>query len=153
MTNISIRLADTAVSSALVAFNARMALETENLTLDRATLEAGVRALLEDSSKGMYFVAEIDGQVVGQLMITFEWSDWRNGNIWWIQSVYVLPEYRRRGVFRAMFEYVEREARNVGVVGLRLYVEQHNAAAQGTYKRLEMTLSHYQLMEKMFKSF
>jgi ribosomal protein S18 acetylase RimI-like enzyme len=150
---MAVRRATSADAVCLIDFNARMALETENLTLDRATLEAGVRAILEDSAKGFYFVAEIDGRVVGQLMITFEWSDWRNGNIWWIQSVYVLPEYRRRGVFRAMFEHVEHEARGAGVVGLRLYVEQHNAAAQGTYQRLGMSLSHYQLMEKMGKSF
>ena len=101
--------------------------------------------------KGLYFVAEIDGVVAGQMMITFEWSDWRNGDIWWIQSVYVPAEHRRKGVFKSLYEHVRAEARRRGVVGLRLYVERENQAAQQTYIAMGMHLSHYLLMEETLK--
>ncbi len=126
-----------------------MAMETENLALDPAAVDAGVRAALADPEKAIYFIAEIDGRVVGQLMITHEWSDWRNGDMWWIQSVYVLPDSRRRGVFRALYQHVRQQARALGVVGLRLYVEKENLPAQTTYSGLGMHLSHYLLMEEM----
>ena len=133
----------------IVDFNARMAQETEGLGLDRSTLSAGVRAVFEKPTGARYFVAEIDGRVVGQLMLTDEWSDWRNGPIWWIQSVYVAPEFRGCGVFRALYQHVEALAREQGAAGLRLYVEQDNAAAQRTYERLGMTMTHYRVMERM----
>lgn len=132
----------------LADYNAAMALETENLRLDRTVLEAGVRAALADKSKARYFVAEVAGRVAGQLMITYEWSDWRNGNIWWIQSVYVAPAHRRGGVFRALYRHVQEIARATGVPALRLYVETTNAAAQRTYQSLGMSSSHYVLMEQ-----
>jgi GNAT superfamily N-acetyltransferase len=144
-----IRDAHTEDLAVLVDYNARLAAETENLTLDRAVLEAGVRNGLADPARARYFVAEIDGRVAGQLMLTHEWSDWRNGDIWWIQSVYVAAEFRRRGVFRALFEHVRRLARASGVVGLRLYVERNNAPARATYLGLGLTETHYVLMEHM----
>jgi GNAT superfamily N-acetyltransferase len=144
-----IRDARTEDLAVLVDYNARLAAETENLTLDRAVLEAGVRNGLADPARARYFVAEIDGRVAGQLMLTHEWSDWRNGDIWWIQSVYVAAEFRRRGVFRALFEHVRRLARASGVVGLRLYVERNNAPARATYLGLGLTETHYVLMEHM----
>src|SRR5262249_39121522 len=98
---------------------------------------------------GLYFLAEIDGHVVGQLMLTHEWSDWRNGDIWWIQSVYVAAEQRGKGVFTAIYRYVEKLAREQNVTGIRLYVERDNEGAQRTYKRLGMSTKHYDVMEVM----
>jgi GNAT superfamily N-acetyltransferase len=134
----------------LVDFNAAMASETEHLTLDRPTLTAGVRAALADPAKARYFVAADDrDQVIGMLMLTLEWSDWRNGEIWWIQSVYVHPAHRRHGVFKALYHHVENLAREQNAVGLRLYVVKHNAAAQATYASLGMELSEYLVMENL----
>lgn len=128
--------------------NAAMALETEHRQLDPATVRRGVQAAFDDAARGRYFVAELDGGVVGQLMITFEWSDWRNGVFWWIQSVYVLPDARRRGVFRALYSHVERLARATpGVCGLRLYVESDNTRAQRTYLGCGMVDAGYVVME------
>ncbi|MBI3469172.1 MAG: GNAT family N-acetyltransferase [Planctomycetes bacterium] len=135
--------------AAIVQFNSRMASETEGLTLDRATLTAGVRAGLGDESKAVYLVAEADGRPVGTLMLTSEWSDWRNGPIWWLQSVYVLPEWRRRGVFRALYRHAHQLARDRGAKGLRLYVESDNTAAQTTYEQVGMTRSHYLMFERV----
>ena len=112
-------------------------------------LTAGVRAGLADEAKARYFVAEMDGRVVGQLMLTLEWSDWRNGEIWWIQSVYVHADHRRRGVFKAIYRHVESLAKQSGAVGLRLYVEKHNAAAQSTYASLGMNMAEYLVMENL----
>ena len=133
----------------LIDFNARMALETEGITLDRRILSPGVRAAIADPTKARYFVGEIEGRVVGMLMLTLEWSDWRNGEIWWIQSVYVHPDCRRAGVFRALYRHVEQLARDQGAVGLRLYVEKHNTAAQATYTSLGMNRSEYLVMENL----
>jgi len=128
--------------------NAAMALETEHKILDPGTVHAGVAAALEDPSRGRYYVAEIDGEVVGQLMYTFEWSDWRNGMFWWIQSVYVLPQARRRGVFRALYEHIEALSKSTpGVCGLRLYVELDNVRAQQTYLGCGMQDAGYRIME------
>jgi ribosomal protein S18 acetylase RimI-like enzyme len=137
-------------AEAIAEFNARLARETESIELDRATVLAGVRAALADASKGRYFVAEQGGAVVGQLMLTREWSDWRNGDLWWIMSVYVDAAFRGRGVFKALYGHVEQRARQEGAVGLRLYVEKENAAAQRTYAKLGMSLTHYLIMEQMF---
>ena len=145
---IRVRPARAEDAPTLVDFNARMARETEGLALDPDTLSRGVRAALADPAKGVYHVAEIDGRVVGQLMITREWSDWRDADIWWIQSVYVAEPARRGGVFRALFAHVETLARQQGVVSLRLYVEQHNEVALRTYERLGMHRSLYAMMEK-----
>jgi ribosomal protein S18 acetylase RimI-like enzyme len=137
-------------ASTLAAFNAAMALETEHLALDAATVTAGVRAALRDETKARYFVADQGGRVIAQLMITLEWSDWRNGNLWWIQSVYVVPEFRGRGVFRELYGHVRTLARAAGAAGLRLYVERDNTSAQRTYAALGMKLTAYQVMEEIF---
>jgi ribosomal protein S18 acetylase RimI-like enzyme len=131
-------------------FNVELARETENLVLEPARVQAGVQALLQDPAKGTYFVAEAGGAVVGQLLITHEWSDWRNGDLWWLQSVYVRPDARRRGVFQALFDHVLDSAQRHGnVAGLRLYVEQHNHPALKTYQRLGLQVTHYQVMERL----
>lgn len=148
MPPITIRPARPEDLDALVDFNAAMALETEQLTLDPERLRAGVALLLADAAKGQYRVAKRDGTVVGALMLTREWSDWRCGDWWWIQSVYVRPEARRCGVFRALYDSVEREARaRADVCGLRLYVERDNAHAQATYNALGMAEAHYRMFE------
>ena len=134
----------------LVEFNARMARETEGLELARDVLSQGVRGGLADPSRALYFVADAGGRVVGQLMITKEWSDWRNGDVWWVQSVYVHADFRRRGVFRALYAHAREQARNAGAVGVRLYVDDHNADAQQVYERLGMRMSNYRVMEEMF---
>jgi len=129
-------------------FNASMAKETENIELDRERLRKGTEALLANSSKGLYYLAEADGKIVGQLLITYEWSDWRNATFWWIQSVYVHPEYRRQGIFRSLYRSIETIARKRGdVCGLRLYVDTSNKRAQQTYEALGMKHSHYQMMD------
>jgi ribosomal protein S18 acetylase RimI-like enzyme len=135
----------------IAAANRRLALETEGLELDEKRVREGVLALLNDPAKGRYLVAERDGRVVGQLSITYEWSDWRNGFFWWIQSVYVWPEARRQGVFRALYRELERHARaNGGVCGLRLYVERHNGAALAVYESLGMKRTVYDMLEADF---
>lgn len=148
---VSIRPATPADAATIAGFNAAMARETEGLELDFERLLRGVEAVLADSSKGRYWVAELDGRLVGQMLITFEWSDWRNGAFWWIQSVYVEPASRRRGIFRALYEHVEALARSEpGVCGLRLYVEQHNERAQQAYLRLGMKPAPYRIFEVDF---
>jgi ribosomal protein S18 acetylase RimI-like enzyme len=145
----TVRAAALADAETVVDFNALLASETEGKTLDRTLLAPGVRAGLADPHKGRYFVALDQGRIVGQMAITYEWSDWRNGWFWWIQSVYVRPEYRRRGVFRALFEYVQSAAKNDSeVIGLRLYVERDNLAAQKTYRTLGMDDTGYFVLEK-----
>jgi ribosomal protein S18 acetylase RimI-like enzyme len=135
----------------LVEFNAAMAFETEQKQLKTEILTNGVKAVLHSAEKGKYFIAEIEGEVVGQLLITTEWSDWRNGFFWWIQSVYVKPEHRRKGVFKALYQHVEALARQTpGICGLRLYVEKDNHRAQQTYEDLGMHKTHYLLFEKEF---
>jgi GNAT superfamily N-acetyltransferase len=148
---LKIRCAQATDAQTIADFNMRMAMETESLQLDAPTVLAGVRAALGDPSKAIYFLAEIDRAVAGQLMITHEWSDWRNGDIWWIQSVYVHPDYRRRGVFKALYQFVEQQARAAEVVGIRLYVERANVIARRTYEELGLCSSHYELMEKFLK--
>ena len=132
----------------LVAFNTAMARETEGKTLDLARLRAGVQAVLGDPGRGFYLVAEMAGQMVGQLLVTAEWSDWRNAYFWWLQSVYVAPDYRRQGVYRALHDYIRAEAQRRGdLCGLRLYVERNNRVAQQVYDNLGMARSHYDLYE------
>ena len=148
MSDLNLRAADARDLDVLVEFNAAMAIETEALNLDRERLRAGVAALLADPAKGRYRVAERAGAVVGALMLTREWSDWRCGDWWWIQSVYVRADARRAGVFRALFDSVAAEARaNPDVCGLRLYVERDNLRAQATYRALGMDETHYRLFE------
>lgn len=125
-----------------------MALETEHRRLDPETVRAGIAAGLTDAAKARYFVAELDGLAAGTLMLTGEWSDWRNGAWWWIQSVYVMPAHRRQGVYAALYRHVEALAREaLGVIGLRLYVEHGNAAAMRTYGALGMCDTGYRIYE------
>ncbi len=132
-------------------FNVALASESENLHLEPARVRAGVEALLRDPAKGTYFVAVSGGEVVGQLLITHEWSDWRNGDIWWLQSVYVRPDFRRRGVFKALFEFVHAKAADApDVCGLRLYMENSNSRAREAYCRLGMIETHYHVFERLF---
>jgi GNAT superfamily N-acetyltransferase len=155
MTSIPIQIRPAEVSDwAVVAeFNSRLASETEGKSLQPEIIEAGVRALLSDSRHGRYFLAISDKTVVGQMMHTREWSDWRNGEIWWLQSVYVLPDYRNRGVFRALYQHIEQLARqSTDVIGLRLYVETHNARAQDAYLRLGFRDASYTVMEQIFRN-
>ncbi len=134
--------------STLVEFNQMMAFETEQKKLDEATLTKGVAALLEDNSKGFYLVAEQAGKVVASLMVTTEWSDWRNSTFWWIQSVYVIPEARRQGLYSALYNQVKKLAKEQQVCGFRLYVEKENKVAQKTYESLGMSESHYLMFEE-----
>ncbi len=151
MTDITIRPATPEDAEFLVRGNAAMALETEHLSLDLDRLRDGVHALFDNPSRGLYYIAEINGRRVGQMMITYEWSDWRNGNFWWIQSVWVEPEFRGQGVFKALYAHVETLARqDAGVCGLRLYVENDNTRAQGTYERCGMKRTAYQMFEADF---
>lgn len=151
--NLTARLAKPADAEHFVEFNAAMALETEGIRLDRARLERGVRAVFDGGGRGFYVIAESDGDVAGGMLITPEWSDWRNSWFWWIQSVYVKPNYRRRGVYRAMHRFVENLGRERGDIwGLKLYVDENNHVAQKTYAELGMKTSHYQLYEIEFFS-
>ncbi len=146
---LSIRRAGPEDAALVVEFNRLLALESEGKTLDTTLLRAGVTAGLADPGKTVYFLAEEDGAVIGQMMYTTEWSDWRNGWFWWIQSVYVRPEARRRGVFRALFEHVHQAARDNGrVIGLRLYVERENQVAQKTYQNMGMEPAGYLVFER-----
>ncbi|MEN9574521.1 MAG: hypothetical protein RL514_2376 [Verrucomicrobiota bacterium] len=146
-----IRAARVADAALIARFNREMALETEGRKLSPQRVLRGVQALLTDPAKGAYFVAESDGEVIGQLLITYEWSDWRNGNFWWIQSVFVTPEQRGRGVFTALQAHIERLARKrKDVCGMRLYVDAHNTKAKEVYARLGMQATHYELWETDF---
>jgi GNAT superfamily N-acetyltransferase len=146
--NLLIRPARWSDIDVICEFNRRLATETENKDLDPVILKAGVAAMFGDPRKGSYFVAELEGEVVGQLGVTCEWSDWRNGNFWWIQSVFVAASARRHGVFRKLFEHLLQEARaQTNVIGVRLYVEHDNHVAQATYKKLGMAMTGYHVME------
>lgn len=136
---------------AIVNGNLALAIETEQLQLDRATLSQGVRTLLEQRVPGRYWVAERGERIVGQLMVTFEWSDWRNRMIWWIQSVYVVPDARGEGVFRALYDLARQEAQAAGAGGLRLYVDTGNTRAQRVYTAIGMNGDHYRVFEEMFQ--
>lgn len=147
---MNIRLAGKADAAALCRFNQAMALETEAKTLDAATLESGVAAVLNNADKGFYAVAEDAGAIVGGLMVTFEWSDWRSGWFWWIQSVYIVPEARGAKIYSRLYEFVREMARARGdVCGFRLYVENENFHARRVYEKLGMEQSHYLMYEEM----
>lgn len=148
---IIIRIASRADSAALIEFNQAMALETEGKLLDSNILTGGVKSVFDDERKGFYVVAENqDGAIVGGLMITFEWSDWRNSWFWWIQSVYILPDFRGRRIYSRLYEFVKNVAKeNENVCGFRLYVEQENVKAQKVYERLGMKASHYKMYEDL----
>ena len=145
-----VRQATAADAPVLVEFNRAMALETEGKELLPEVIGAGVRALLANPAAGFYVVAESEGRVVGALLITKEWSDWRNGTFWWIQSVYVRPELRRQGVYKSLYRHVQSMAANdPGVCGFRLYVERENTRAQATYLSLGMKETHYRVFEEL----
>jgi len=147
---LTIRRATVDDTEPLARFTEAMAEETEDKALDPDTVRAGVRAVFDRPEQTFYLVAERDGDVVGSLMITTEWSDWRNADFWWIQSVYVRPEARRTGVYTALHRDVRRRARDADdVCGLRLYVERDNAAAQAAYEELGMGEPPYRMYEEM----
>jgi len=148
---VEIRLATKVEIPALVGFNVEMAMETEGRKLPAEVIEAGVAGIFERPGRGFYLVATFGEEVVGSLMVTMEWSDWRNGDFWWVQSVYVLPERRGCGVFRALYERVrEMAAGSEEVCGCRLYVEKENRAAQAVYRRLGLEETPYRLFEDSF---
>ena len=133
----------------LARFNTAMAWETEKKTLDLPTVIRGVKGVFANADHGFYVVATRDGAVVGSLLVTYEWSDWRCGPYWWVQSVYVLPAYRQRGVFRALYRFVKAKARGESDVrGLRLYVEQANHRAQQCYHRMGLKETPYKMYEE-----
>ncbi|HNY41011.1 MAG TPA: GNAT family N-acetyltransferase [Bryobacteraceae bacterium] len=151
MPDITVRPATAADAEFLVRGNASMALETEGISLDLDRLRDGVHSLFEKPDRGIYYVAEFGGRRAGQMMITYEWSDWRNGDFWWIQSVWVEKESRGLGVFTAMYRFVENLARtNSNVAGLRLYVEHENRRAQATYSKVGMSRTVYEMFEVDF---
>jgi GNAT superfamily N-acetyltransferase len=132
----------------LVSFQLNMAIETEGITLHRPTVEKGLSAVLNDPAKGNYYVALYNDQIIGSLLTTFEWSDWRNGTVLWIQSVYVIPEFRRKGVYSKMYEYLkEMVLFNEYLKGIRLYADKNNVTAHHTYKKLGMSPDHYVTFE------
>ena len=136
-----------------MGFNAAMALETEDRVLDPELINPGVAAVLKDSNKGQYWIAEQAGRAIGQIMIIYEWSDWRNGFMWWIQSVYVAQDARRAGVFFALYRHIETLARNdPQCCGIRLYVERDNERAQNTYLAVGMVDAGYCVMETDFRT-
>ena len=146
-----IRTANAADAQTIAEFNAAMALESESVVLDLDVVTAGVAAALADPGKAFYLLSEVAGEPAGQLMVTYEWSDWRNGWIWWIQSVYVKPEHRRRGVYSGLYHRLEELAAHEGNVrGIRLYVMRENAPAKRTYESLGMHHSEYDLYEIEF---
>ena len=145
----TIRKATPEDSEVIIDFQQKMAWETEHMTLVHEIINKGVNAVFTDSTRGQYWVAEDNGKVIASLLITYEWSDWRNCNVWWFQSVYVLPAFRRTGIFRSMYQYIKVEACKCGVAGLRLYVETNNLRAQKTYEALGMKSEHYTMYEWM----
>jgi len=147
---MELRQATLADSATIADFNTALAKESENLTLDPKVVRPGVEAVLRDPSRGIYFAACEGTQLIGVLMITYEWSDWRNGNFWWLQSVYIHPAFRSKGVFKSLFAYVSDQAqKNPEVCGIRLYVENHNNSAQEVYHRLGLKRTEYQVLERL----
>ena len=151
--NFRIRRANTNDLDTLVQFNLNLASESEGKILNKDILSSGVLLMFSDPSNGFYLLAEVDGFIAGQLMITYELSDWRNGVFWWIQSVYVETGYRRKGVFTALYNEIEKLAKDSGTCcGIRLYVEENNETALKTYEALGLLKTHYFLLEKDFRN-
>jgi GNAT superfamily N-acetyltransferase len=147
----TIRTASLSDLDTLADFNARMARETEDKELDMSVLTSGVRKALSNGEHGIYYVAEVDGVIVGQLLLTYEWSDWRNGQFWWIQSVYVPEEWRGKKIFTALYDHVRKKAKeDRSVCGLRLYADSENSRAQATYTTLGMKKTSYEMFEDDF---
>jgi ribosomal protein S18 acetylase RimI-like enzyme len=147
---IEYREATPADVTSIADFQLAMARETEELELDREVCSRGVQAVFDDPSRGRYFLADSDGEVIASLMITYEWSDWRNGNVWWIQSVYVRPEFRQQRVYAGLYDHVQRQVKaDDALRGIRLYVDRRNVRAQNVYTKLGMNGEHYQVFEWM----
>jgi len=146
---ITIRKAISEDAAVIIDFQQKMAWETEKITLASGIITEGVNAVFANPALGQYWVATEGDILIASLLITCEWSDWRNANIWWFQSVFVLPEYRRRGIFRSIYSHIKDEADKRGVAGLRLYVETNNSRAQKTYEALGMISDHYTMYEWM----
>lgn len=146
-----IRKASIKDSSFIVDFQLEMALETECLELDRPTVEKGVLAVFENHDKGTYYIAEVGGEVVGSLLTTYEWSDWRNGRVLWIQSVYIKKDFRGQGIYRKLYEHVKEIVKKgeTDFRGIRLYVDKTNMDAQKVYEKLGMENHHYEMYEWM----
>ena len=136
---------------ALAALQVQMAWETEEFKLDPATVEKGVQAVIDDPAKGRYWIAEVDGKLAACLLTVPEWSDWRNGTILWVHSVYVLPAFRGQGLYKALYQHVQGLVQHDSQTykGIRLYVDKRNSAAQAVYQKLGMNGEHYQLFEWM----
>ena len=146
---MNIRLAEKGEVTALVEFNQAMALETEGKQLDPDTLKSGVSAVFDDPNKGFYVVADLDGEIAGGLLVTYEWSDWRNGWFWYVQSVYILPKHRGQSIYSRLYEFVKELAAERGnICGFRLYVEKENQHAQRVYKTVGMGETHYLMYEE-----
>jgi ribosomal protein S18 acetylase RimI-like enzyme len=148
---ITVRKAKPSDAPSIIDFQLKMAWETEKIKLNPDTVTMGVTAVFKESSRGRYYVAESDVQVIASLLITYEWSDWRNCNVWWFQSVYVIPEFRRQGVFRKMYAHIKELGEAEEIAGLRLYVETNNVRARKTYESLGMSSEHYSFYEWMRK--
>jgi ribosomal protein S18 acetylase RimI-like enzyme len=147
---MEIRKAKPSEINSIVDFQQKMAKETESLELNLDILTKGVQAVFDDSTKGIYYVALENNAVIASLLITYEWSDWRNGQVYWIQSVYVLPEHRGKGVYKQMYLHLKEEVeKSPDIRGLRLYVEKDNAIAQKVYSKLGMDGEHYKMFEWM----
>jgi GNAT superfamily N-acetyltransferase len=147
---ITVKKASPEYADGIAGFQIAMALETESLNLDKEIVKQGVRAVFRDLGKGRYFIALDGDKLIASLMITYEWSDWRNGTVYWIQSVFVLPEYRGKGVFKQMYLYIKDLVLNdPALTGIRLYVDKTNRRAQKVYEKMGMDGSHYQLFEWM----
>jgi GNAT superfamily N-acetyltransferase len=146
---IKIRKATPKDAEIIIDFQQKMAWETEKMHLVSEIVDKGVNSVFLNPSRGQYWVAEDDKIIVASLLITYEWSDWRNTNVWWFQSVYVVPDHRRTGIFRSMYNHIQNEADKQGVAGLRLYVETNNSPAQKTYEALGMQDKHYRMYEWM----
>ncbi len=148
-----VRQANHSDAAAIAEFNINMALETEGLHLDKQKISAGVLGMINHPERGFYIVVEAEEEIVASLMVTTEWSDWRNATFWWIQSVYVVPAWRRKGLYRLMYEEVKHLSESAGgVCGYRLYVEKENVTAQSTYSSLGMHETHYLMFEEPSKS-
>ncbi len=147
--NVEIRPATTGDAEKIATFNVEMALESEGLRLDPKTVRRGVEKSLSQPSVGRYYLAHRGDEIVGQIRVTLEWSDWNNAQYWWIQNVYVTPSARRQGIYRALHLYVRNLAERAGACGLQLYVDARNTGAQAVYKNLNMAPSHYLIFEQM----
>jgi GNAT superfamily N-acetyltransferase len=149
---VQIRIAEPKDVETIATLNIAMAWETERRQLNPATIRQGVQTVMDNSAYGFYVVAECDGEVVGCLLITYEWSDWRSGLFWWIQSLYVTPAFRRHGVFRLLHDFVKTQAlRHPEVCGIRLYVEESNGAAQSAYHQTGMYPTSYRMYEEILR--